>query len=303
MSAVAPRPGDADAPMGAPGDALARAEAALVERAAEVERLTRELEETNSGVLALYAELEDTAEALRRASGHKTAFLSNTSHELRTPLSSIMNLARMLLEEGALGDEERRQAQFIQKAAQSLFEIVNDLLDLAKIEAGRVDLHVSDVDVADLLGTLRGVFRPLLRGDVELVVEPPPPGIVLRTDEGKLAQVLRNFLSNAVKYTTTGEIRVSVAADADGGVTFRVRDSGIGIAPEHHDRVFDEFAQVPGAHQTHVKGTGLGLPLSRRLAGLLGGSVALESAPGHGSTFILWLPVAPPTPTREPGDA
>ena len=271
---------------------LLRALGDLRERQQEIERLNRELEETNRGVLALYAELEDTADALRLASNQKSRFLSSVSHELRTPLSSMLNLSRMLVEYSGerFGEEQRRQAQFIRKSAQALYEIVNDLLDLAKIEAGRVEVRPVNVDVAELLGTLRGVFRPLLPPAVALVVDPPPPEFALFADEGKLAQILRNFLSNAVKYTERGEIRLRAEARPEDRAAFVVRDTGIGIAPEDQRRIFEEFTQVEGPHQTRVKGTGLGLSLSRRFAELLDGAVTLESAPGEGSTFTLVIP-------------
>ena len=263
---------------------------ALRARDDDMDRLNRELEETNRGVLALYAELEGQAEELRRASELKSSFLSNVSHELRSPLASIINLARLLLDhDGAeFGEEQRRQAKYIRQSGEALFDIVNDLLDLAKIEAGKSDVRVSAVDVAELFGTLRGVFRPLVAGDaVSVVIEPVPAGLTLTTDEGKLSQVLRNFLSNAVKFTERGAIRLRATPLDDGRVELAVEDSGIGIAPEHLERVFEEFVQIEGPLQARVKGTGLGLPLTRKLARLLGGTVTVRSTAGAGSTFAV----------------
>jgi len=243
-------------------------------------------------VLALYAEVDEKAQELRRASELKSSFLSNVSHELRTPLSSILNISRLLLDHpGASDDEHRRQVAFIRKSAQALTEIVNDLLDLAKIEAGKVDVRPDNVSVRELFGTLRGMFRPLLASDaVVLAFDEPSPDLALFTDEGKLSQVLRNFIANAIKFTERGEVRVSAHAEPDDTVCFAVADTGIGIAPEHQQRIFEEFAQVEGPLQARGKGTGLGLPLSRKLARLLGGGVSVRSEPGVGSTFTLTLP-------------
>ena len=271
---------------------LARTLDELRTRQEEIERLNRELEETNRGVLALYAELDERAKELKRASEMKTSFLSNVSHELRTPLSSILNISRLMLDHSreSMSDDQRRQLGFVRSAAQSLTEIVNDLLDLAKIEAGRVDVRPAPVDVSALFGTLRGMFRPLVASDaVTLVFEPAPP-LALVTDEARLAQILRNLISNALKYTERGEVRVRAAGGPSDTVQFSVTDTGIGIASAMHEQVFSEFVQVEGPHQGRVKGTGLGLPLSRQLARLLGGTVTLASVPGEGSTFTLTIP-------------
>jgi signal transduction histidine kinase len=268
--------------------------AELEARDAELTRLRKELAETNSGVLALYAELETQAEALRRASDLKSSFLSNVSHELRTPIASVINLARLLLDEelggGKLDAEQRLQVGYIARAGETLLEMVNSLLDLARIEAGRMDVTVRPVVVADLLATMRGMFRPLVtRAEVALVIEEPPTDLTMKSDEGKIAQILRNLVANALKFTERGEIRVR-ASEEDGWVTFVVSDTGIGIPAEHQERVFQEFEQVSGPLQAKARGVGLGLPLSRSLAQLLGGTLTLASATGQGSTFTLRLP-------------
>ena len=273
---------------------LLRALEELRVRQAEIERLNRELQETNRGVLALYAELDDKAEALRRASEQKTRFLSNVSHELRTPLATMVNLARILL--GSAGTqftpEHRRQSEFILATAQSMVEIVNDLLDLAKIEAGRTEVRASEFLVAEFLATLRGMFRPLATSpDVALVIEEPRAPVAMYSDEARLGQVLRNLVSNALKFTERGEVRVRAEPGDDGTIAFVVSDTGIGIAPEDQERVFEEFTQAENPLQRRVKGTGLGLPLSRQLARLLGGTLALASTPGEGSTFTVRIPL------------
>lgn len=261
-------------------------------RQEELAQLNKELAETNRGVVALYAELDDKAEHLRRASDMKTRFLSNMTHELRTPINSILALSRMLQDrtDGDLTPEQEVQVGFIRQSAETLSEIINDLLDLAKVEAGRVELRATRFTAGELLGTLRGMFRPLLRPNVALVVEEPPLAIELHTDEGKLSQILRNFVSNALKFTERGAITVTAAVDEDDCVTFRVRDTGIGIAEEHISYIFEEFTQIDSPLQAKAKGTGLGLPLSKRLAELLGGRVSVESEPGAGSAFTVTIP-------------
>ncbi|HYE49056.1 MAG TPA: ATP-binding protein [Azospirillaceae bacterium] len=282
---------------------LMQALAELNSRQEELVRLNGELEDTNRGVVALYAELDEKADELRRANDLKTKFLANMSHEFRTPLNSILALSRLLLDriDGELTPEQEKQVGLIRRSAESLTDLVNDLLDIAKVEAGKVELRPTEFTVAELFGGLRGVLKPLQTGEgVDLLFEEPEGVPPLRTDEGKLSQILRNFVSNALKFTEQGEIRVSARFDAGRGrVVFTVRDTGIGIAPEHHERIFHEFSQVENRLQARVKGTGLGLPLSRRLAELLGGGVRVESALGHGSTFILEIPARVDAGTAE----
>ena len=264
---------------------------------AELEQINTELENTNRGVVALYAELDERAEELRRASEIKSQFLSNMSHELRTPLNSIMALSRLLSDQvdGALNTEQLRQVTYIMHSAEALTALVNDLLDLAKVEAGRVDLHPTEFSTSELLGALRGMMRPLQTSDrVELAIEDRTNGQRLRTDEGKLAQILRNLVSNALKYTEQGQVRVEVTTRPPNRIEFVVRDTGIGIPAAELTRIFDEFVQVRNPLQAKHKGSGLGLPLSRKLAGLLGGLISVESTPGVGSTFTLDIPVVLP---------
>jgi signal transduction histidine kinase len=261
----------------------------------EVVQLNRELEETNRGVVALHGELEQKADELRRASELKTRFLSHMSHEFRTPLNSILALSDLLMKrvDGDLTSEQERQVGFIRRSAESLYELVNDLLDIAKLEAGRTELRISTFTIEDLIGGLRGVLKPLQKGNtVQLVFEDPPPGLPpLTTDEGKVVQIIRNFVSNALKFTTSGEVRVRCWPSADrNDVFFAVSDTGIGIDEKDRDRIFDEFSQIDSPTQRLVKGTGLGLALCRRLADVLKGQITLESSIGRGSTFTLAIP-------------
>jgi signal transduction histidine kinase/DNA-binding response OmpR family regulator len=267
----------------------------LRRRQEELQSLNNELEETNRGVVALYAELDEKADHLRRADEMKSRFLSNMSHEFRTPLNSMLALTRLLIDraDGPLSTEQELQVSLVRKAAQDLSELVNDLLDLAKVEAGKTVVRATDFEARELFGTLRGMLRPLLVGDtVALVFEEPENVPLLHTDEAKVSQILRNFISNALKYTERGEVRVSCRYDpSDEMVTFSVADTGMGIAPEDQGRIFMEFTQLENPVQRHVRGTGLGLPLSRRLSELLGGHLDVMSTPGVGSVFSTTIPV------------
>ena len=268
---------------------LVRALGELREKQEELMNLNRELEDTNRGVVALYAELDEKADHLRRADEMKSRFLSNMSHEFRTPLNSIRALSRLLLDriDGDLSVEQAKQVGFISKASDDLTALVDDLLDLAKIEAGKIEVRPIEFSVGNLFSALRGMLRPLLVGDaVRLTFDEPDAAMTLFNDEGKVSQILRNFISNAIKFTEHGEVVVSAQLSEDRQtVRFSVSDTGIGIAPEDQGRIFDEFTQLASPLQGRVKGTGLGLPLCRRLAHLLGGDVSVKSERGVGSVF------------------
>jgi signal transduction histidine kinase/CheY-like chemotaxis protein len=273
---------------------LLRALDELNNRQLELSALNRELEDTNRGVVALYAELDEKADYLRRADELKSRFLSNMSHEFRTPVNSIQSLARLLLErsDGELTVEQERQVTFIRKAADGLAELVNDLLDLAKVEAGKIVVRPIEFEIEHLFGALRGMLKPLfVNQSVELVFDDVSAISPMHNDEAKVSQIVRNFVSNALKFTERGEVRVSARqlADAD-AIAFSVADTGIGIAPEDQERIFQEFTQIDSPLQRRVQGTGLGLPLCRKLAELLGGQVSVDSAPGLGATFTATIP-------------
>lgn len=268
--------------------------AELRENQDQLAELNRELEDTNRGVVALYAELDQNADDLRRVSDLKSSFLSNLSHEFRTPLNSITSLCQLLMNrsDGDLSSEQEKQVSFIQRSAAELSELVDDLLDLAKVEAGKIDIRPRHFEVQDIFGALRGMLKPLLTGNnLDLIFDAEPNLPPLFTDEGKVSQILRNLISNALKFTRRGHVRLTAHMDESGMMAFRVEDTGIGIAPEDQQRIFEEFVQVESEMQAKVKGTGLGLPLSRRLAELLGGSISVESQLGVGSTFQVLLPL------------
>ncbi|WP_421038025.1 sensor histidine kinase [Mitsuaria sp. CC2] len=286
---------------------------ALTSSQAQVEALQAELDETNRGVLALYAELDTQAQQLRQATELKSRFLAYMSHEFRTPISSIRSLTRLLLDrvDGPLTDEQEKQINFIRTTSEEFADMVNDLLDLAKVEAGRIDVSPGWFELVDLFAALRGMFKPVLvNPEVQLIFEEPQGIAQLFTDDAKLSQILRNYISNALKFTAQGEVRVSaVTAPAASGVpgedeiTFSVADTGIGIAPEFHDAIFQDFIQIGSPIQKRLRGTGLGLSLSKRLAELLGGRVGLRSEPGVGSVFSVTLPLRLPGAAAEVPDA
>jgi signal transduction histidine kinase len=275
-------------------DELRRANAALAERQEDLERLNLELEETNRGVVALYAELDERAEHLRTADTMKSRFLSYMSHEFRTPLNGIIGLTRLMLDRTSVRQDPEavKQVGFVKHAAEELTELVNDLLDLAKAEAGKLTVHPAEFEASELLGTVRGMFRLLPPGEAVTLIFEPALGIpTLNTDETKLAQILRNLVSNALKFTERGAVSVrAVYHGATDEVTFAVADTGIGIAEEFHEFIFDEFRQIENPLQKKNKGTGLGLPLCKRLAEVLGGRIDLTSRPDAGSTFEVTIP-------------
>ena len=260
----------------------------------QLSELNRELAETNRGVVALYAELDEKATSLQRANEIKTSFLSNMTHEFRTPLSSIISLTRLLLQrvDGELSEEQEKQVTYIQKSGETLLELVSDLLDLAKVEAGKVSVNATEFMLSEVLSGLRGMFRPILGSDsaVQLLFDGPVEDFKLVTDQAKLSQILRNLVSNALKFTEQGTVRVSAVRAGSNAVHFKITDTGIGIDPAFAEVIFEDFGQVPSKLQSKQKGTGLGLPLSRKLARLLGGELWVESKSGSGSTFHVQIP-------------
>jgi len=266
----------------------------LAAREADIAALRDELDETNKGVVALYAELDDKAAQLRDANELKSRFLSYMSHEFRTPLTSMTSITGILLSglDGPLTPEQQKQVEFLRGSTRELTEMVNDLLDLAKVEAGRITISPEWFEMMDLFAALRGMFKPIVQSNsISLVFVEPEDDIKLYTDDKKLSQILRNFISNALKFTQTGEVRVSARLLDGDQVEFAVADTGIGIAPEHVENLFKEFVQINVPLQKRFRGTGLGLSLARKFAELLGGHVGVESEVGKGSRFWVTLPV------------
>jgi len=266
----------------------------LQARDADIAALRAELDETNKGVVALYAELDDKAAQLRDANELKSRFLSYMSHEFRTPLTSMTSIAGILLSrlDGPLTAEQQKQVEFIRGSTRELTEMVNDLLDLAKVEAGRITISPEWFEMVDLFAALRGMFKPIVATtSVTLTFDEPEGDIKLFTDDKKLSQILRNFISNALKFTPAGEVRVSARLIGNEFVEFAVSDTGIGIAPEYIPNLFVDFVQLDVRLQKRLRGTGLGLSLARKFAELLGGRVGVESELGKGSRFFVILPM------------
>ena len=259
----------------------------------ELEKTVRELEESNRGVRTLHSELEDSTEVARRATSTKSRLLANVSHEFRTPLHTILGLSRILLDgtDGELSEEQKKQIRYMRTSAEELSTLVDDMLDLSKADAGKSILRPERFTLSELMSGLRGMLRPLVATpeNVELRFEEPAQEILLDTDRGKLSQILRNLVSNAIKFTERGSVIVSAESD-NGEVTLRVADTGIGIDSDHFDHIFEEFGQLENPLQSRVKGTGLGLALSRRLAEVLGGTLTVDSTVDVGSTFTLRIP-------------
>ncbi|KIH83344.1 response regulator [Pseudomonas batumici] len=239
-------------------------------------------------------QLEERAQELQRSSKYKSEFLANMSHELRTPLNSSLILAKLLSEnaQGNLSDEQVKFAESIYSAGNDLLNLINDILDISKVEAGRLEVRPENASVERLVAALQDTFLPLayekqLGFEVEVRADAP---LTLFTDRQRLEQVLKNLLSNAIKFTETGRVSLSVSRQPGVGIAFAVRDSGIGIAADQHQSIFEAFRQADGTTNRRYGGTGLGLSISRDLAALLGGSISVASQPGHGSVFTLVLP-------------
>lgn len=259
----------------------------------ELGRAREELEETNKGVLALYAELEERALMLGRAAELKSIFISSISHEFRTPVSAILSLAELLLAgtDGELTAEQEKQVRLISRSTESLLALVNDLLDLARIESGKLEIRPKCFTLHETLTALRSIVRTTEKPQAPpLVLDLPGDLPQLETDEGKLSQILRNLLSNAYSFTSEGEIRARARTIPGDVIEIEVSDTGIGIPRDQQQRIFEEFVQVDSPAQRRRRGTGLGLPISRKLAEALGGELTVTSEPGRGSTFTLRLP-------------
>jgi len=289
--------------------ALKRSEEELTSRKELLERSNRELqqktgdlERQKAEVEQARAELQHKAEQLAITSRYKSEFLANMSHELRTPLNSLLLLSQSLSDnqDGNLNDAQVEDLRVIHEGGKSLLLLINDILDLSKVEAGKLQISNTQADLNALSDRLSSQFKPVAQQQgvaftVEIAADPDPE---IQTDEQRLEQILRNLLSNAFKFTRSGSVRLLIErSDAD--LAFRVIDTGIGIAKDKQDAIFEAFQQADGSTSRAYGGTGLGLTISRELAGLLGGEIQLQSEPGKGSTFSLLLPRRPPLAASE----
>ncbi len=261
----------------------------------QLEEQTQMLETQRDELTQAQALMTQKAAELERSNQYKSEFLANMSHELRTPLNSTLILAKLLADNrsGNLSEEQVKFAQTISSAGNDLLTLINDILDLSKIEAGKVEVHAEPVRLVGMVEGLVKGMRPMAeqkRLQLQLVVEPGTPPKI-ETDAQRVGQILKNLLSNALKFTSEGEVSLTLrAADAE-TVSFAVRDTGIGIAPDQQGLIFEAFRQADGSTHRKYGGTGLGLSISRDLAHLLGGDIVVQSTPGQGSVFTLTLPL------------
>ena len=270
----------------------------LEESNAQLEEQAQELEYQKEQLLRTQDTLQNQAQELTQVSQYKSEFLANMSHELRTPLNSSLILSKLLADNkaGNLTPEQVRYAQTIHSAGNDLLALINDILDLAKIEAGQTRMEIDDVSLARLVHQVVEPLKPLAQEKglrLEVEIEPGVPERI-QSDEQRIAQILKNLLFNALKFTEQGEVRLRVYASAPGSVSLAVRDTGIGIAADQQEQMFEAFRQADGSMHRKYGGTGLGLSISRNLAQLLGGSIGVQSTLGEGSVFTLTLPLAAP---------
>ncbi|MFF7110402.1 response regulator [Pseudomonas sichuanensis] len=280
---------------------LKESQAYLETQQAELEQTNEQLAERtdaldrkNSELNQAQVELQARADDLQRSSKYKSEFLANMSHELRTPLNSSLILAKLLAEngEGNLSQEQVKFAESIYSAGNDLLNLINDILDIAKVEAGKLEVRAETTPLERLVEGLQSMFRPLAQDkglDFEVQLEQPLPA-TLFTDRQRLEQILKNLLSNAVKFTERGQVSLRISHQVGMGIVFAVRDTGIGIAADQQQAIFGAFHQVDGTSNRRYGGTGLGLSISRDLAHLLGGQISVDSSPGQGSVFNLILP-------------
>ena len=278
------------------GQAMLEAQQTELEQTnAQLEEQASLLEQQKDELTGAQATLVERAEELERVNRYKSEFLANMSHELRTPLNSTLILSKLLADNkhGHLSDEEVNFARIITSAGNDLLALINDILDLSKIEAGKLEIVVEPVQVDGVVQELADAFSPAIADkelafDVEYADDAPP---VMHTDRQRLAQILRNLMSNALKFTTAGHIALRVRADGGQRIAFDVVDTGIGLPAHQHHVIFEAFRQADGSTHRRFGGTGLGLSISRDLAQRLGGDIAVDSEPGRGSTFTLSLPL------------
>ena len=273
---------------------LENQQAELEQTNERLSELALSLDQKNGALNQAQTLLEERATELSRASRYKSEFLANMSHELRTPLNSSLILAKLLGDnpKGNLSDEQVKFAHSIYSAGNDLLNLINDILDISKVEAGKLELSPEDMLVSKLLESLKNTFEPLATQKklaFEVATEQGAP-VTLFTDRQRVEQILKNLLSNAIKFTENGKVSLAVTLRPDGHLAFAVRDSGIGIRADQQQLIFDAFHQADGTTSRRYGGTGLGLSISRDLAALLGGSITIESSEGRGSLFTLLLP-------------
>lgn len=266
----------------------------LMQSNQELEERSSLLEEKNALIEQHNLDMQQKSRELEQSTKYKSEFLANMSHELRTPLNSILLLSRLMTESEDLDEQYVEYAEVMQNSGQGLLTLIDEILDLSKIEAGKMTLNIHDVPVSDILKDLELMFKPMAnQKNIELIIENDSAPIqTLQTDKQRIEQILKNLLSNALKFTSQGNVTIKVSSDpTNETVSFSVKDTGIGIAADKLKMVFEAFQQADGSTQRKYGGTGLGLSISRELAHLLGGKITLKSEEGQGSEFTLTVPV------------
>ena len=272
----------------------------VAERRRAEEELSEYRDHLEQIVESRTAELVALNEDLRRATRAKDEFMASMSHELRTPLNSIIGFTDIMLRglAGDLTDEQRRQLSMVLHSGQQLLMLIDDVLDLARLDAGQAHVVLDDLPVAEAVGTLVDMMAPIAAAQRLTLTWQMDDGVpaTVRTDRGKVDQIMLNLLSNALKFTDEGEVEVAVRPAEDGGVTFEVRDTGVGIPADEVEAIFEHFHRAQTDPTRVLPGTGLGLAISRRLAEAIGGRITVSSQPGAGSVFALTVPGTPPAP-------
>jgi signal transduction histidine kinase len=255
---------------------------------AALQHLARELTERNAALVKQRDQLQE----MNRL---KSEFLANVSHELRTPLNAILGYTELIAEGiyGPTTGEQREALDGVDESSRNLLTLINQILDLSKVESGKIEIYVTEVAVHDIAQHVAAEAQVLLRDKPLALTVVAPSRIVIKTDAARVQQIVTNLVSNAIKFTDTGSVTIEVSAQKDGGCAIAVRDTGIGIRKEDQQLIFEEFRQVDGSSTRRYAGTGLGLAIARRFALVLGGSLTVESELGRGSTFTLTLPAEP----------
>ncbi|WP_461789075.1 response regulator [Pedobacter sp.] len=265
----------------------------LLQSNQELEERSALLEERNQLILERNLEIKQKAEQLEQSTKYKSEFLANMSHELRTPLNSILLLSKLMSDSEELAKEYTEYASVIQSSGQGLLSLIDEILDLSKIEAGKMELEISEVRVEEITTDIRSLFMPIAKDkhlDLVIGVSGDTPN-AFQTDKMRLSQILKNLLSNAFKFTSQGKVSLSIGyQEKNGMLSFAVSDTGIGIPKNKQSLVFEAFQQADGSTRRKFGGTGLGLSISKQLAKLLGGTITLESKENEGSTFTLYIP-------------
>jgi signal transduction histidine kinase/CheY-like chemotaxis protein len=266
----------------------------------DYQRQNIQIKKQNTALLELHTQLKEKADELEiqkeraeESTKLKSQFLASMSHELRTPMNSILGLTELILQKGILRDNDKERLEVVLKNSKRLMNLINDILDLSKIEAGKMEIHYEETSLDEMIGDIEVYIRPLLINKILefKVVKETNTNIIIKTDRSKVTQVLTNLLSNAIKFTERGFVEFKINLDEESQLIFTVSDSGIGISDDEQKIIFDEFRQIDGTSTRKYSGTGLGLNISKKIADLLSGTIIVKSQPGIGSSFLFTIPL------------